>query len=105
MAPMAALVRGKPSQTPLSMRIRRSFGLVAVVQDWAEGIRPVRLSLNPPAALLGWSAGRLLVGDDARRPTLGSALGFRVPSSCCPAWSHAGLAGHSALHHERLGVA
>ena len=41
---------------------------VAVVQDWAEGIRPVRLLASiPPAALLGWSAGRLLEGLTRRR--------------------------------------
>ena len=52
---------------------------VAVVQDWAEGIRPVRLLASiPPAALLGWSAGRLLQGM-TRRPMLGLALWLSSP--------------------------
>ena len=52
---------------------------VAVIQDCAEGIRPVRLLASiPPAALLGWSAGRLLEGL-TRRPTLGLALWLSSP--------------------------
>ncbi len=52
---------------------------VAVVQEWADGVRPVRLLTSlPPAALLGWSAGRILQGV-SRRPGLGLAIWLSSP--------------------------
>ena len=55
------------------------LGWVATVQHFADGLRPVRLLASvPPAALLGWSAARLLSGS-CRRPRLGLALWLSSP--------------------------
>jgi len=55
------------------------LGWIATVQHFADGLRPVRLLASvPPAALLGWSAARLLSGS-CRRPRLGLALWLSSP--------------------------
>jgi hypothetical protein len=52
---------------------------VAVVQDLTDGLRPTRLlACFPPAALLGWSAGRLITGM-SDRPRLGLAVWLSSP--------------------------
>ena len=53
--------------------------VVALVQDLSEGLRPLRLlAAVPPAALLGWAAGRLL-DSSCKRPRLGLAVWLSSP--------------------------